>query len=75
VPIAIATGDKQVHDHGLEFPGMNAMAMLYDHVSYSMNFDPVTNVWTIVPATAVTYCGTGAPAEDQIRKAAEDKKS
>jgi hypothetical protein len=49
--------------------------MLYDHVSYSMNFDPVTNVWTIVPATAVTYCGTGAPAEDQIRKAAEDKKS
>lgn len=57
-----------------KFPGMNAMAMLHDHVSYSMNFDPVTNVWTIVPATAVTYYGTGAPVEDQIRKAAEDEK-
>jgi hypothetical protein len=57
-----------------KYPGMNAMALLHDHVSYSMGFDPVTNVWTIVPATAVTYYGTGAPAEDQIRKAAEDTK-
>jgi hypothetical protein len=57
-----------------KYPGMNAMALLHDHVSYSMNFDPVTNVWTIVPATAVTYYGTGTPAEDQIRKAAEDAK-
>jgi hypothetical protein len=57
-----------------KYPGMNAMALLHDHVSYSMSFDPVTNVWTIVPATAVTYYGTGVPAEDQIRKAAEDAK-
>jgi hypothetical protein len=57
-----------------KYPGMNAMALLHDQLSYSMNFDPVTNVWTIVPATVVTYYGTGAPAEDQIRKTAEDGK-
>jgi hypothetical protein len=55
-----------------KYPGMNAMALLHDHVSYSMSFDPVTNVWTIVPAAAMTYYGTGVPAEDQIRKAADD---
>src|SRR5262249_31436078 len=54
-----------------KYPGMNAMALLHDHVSYTLDFDPVTNVWTIVPAAVVTYYGTGAPAEDQIRKAAE----
>jgi len=58
-----------------KYQGMNAMALLHDHVSYSMNFDPVTNVWTIMPAAAVTYYGTGAPAADQIRNAAEEKKS
>ena len=58
-----------------KYPGMNAMALLHDHLSYSMDFDPVTNVWTIVPATVVTYYGTGAPAEDQIRKAAEGDKN
>jgi hypothetical protein len=57
-----------------KYPGMNAMALLHDQLSYSMRFDPVTNVWTIVPATAVTYYGTGAPEEDQIRKAAQDDK-
>ena len=57
-----------------KYPGMNAMALLHDHLSYSLKFDPVTNVWTIVPATVVTYYGTGAPAEDQVRKAAEDGK-
>jgi hypothetical protein len=57
-----------------KYPGMNAMALLHDHVSYTMGFDPVTNVWTIVPAAVVTYYGTGAPAEDQIRNAAEDAK-
>jgi hypothetical protein len=58
-----------------KYPGMNAMALLHDHVSYSMQFDPVTNVWTIVPASVVTYYGTGVPEEDQIRKAAEDDKN
>jgi len=57
-----------------KYPGMNAMALLHDHLSYSMNFDPVTNVWTIVPATVVTYYGTGVPAEDQIRKGADNGK-
>jgi len=56
-----------------KYPGMNAMALLHDHLSYSMKFDPVTNVWTIVPATAVTYYGTGAPAEDKIRDSAVEK--
>ena len=55
-----------------KYPGMNAMALLHDHVSYAMNFDPITNVWTIVPATAVTYYGTGVPTEDEIRKAATE---
>ncbi|WP_156928897.1 hypothetical protein [Bradyrhizobium sp. th.b2] len=55
-----------------KYPGMNAMAMLHDHLSYSMKLDPVTNVWTIVPAAAVTYYGTEAPAQDAIRKAATD---
>ena len=58
-----------------KYPGMNAMAFLHDHLSYSMHFDPVTNVWTIVPATVVTYYGTGVPAEDQIRKSAESDKN
>jgi hypothetical protein len=57
-----------------KYPGVNAMALLHDHVSYSMSFDPVTNVWTIVPAAAVTYYGTAAPTEDQIRDAAQDAK-
>jgi hypothetical protein len=57
-----------------KYPGMNAMALVHDHMSYSMSFNSVTNVWTIVPATAVTYYGTGAPAEDQIRDAAQDAK-
>ncbi|NEI65025.1 hypothetical protein [Rhizobium leguminosarum] len=54
-----------------KYPGMNAMALLHDHVSYAMKFDPVTNVWTIVPATVVTYYGTNVPTDDQIRKSAE----
>jgi hypothetical protein len=57
-----------------KYPGMNAMALMHDHVSYTLQFDPVTNVATIVPAAVVTYYGTGAPAEDQIRKAAQDDK-
>jgi hypothetical protein len=57
-----------------KYPAVNAGALLHDHLSYSMNFNPVTNVWTIVPAMAVTYYGTGAPTEDQIRKAAQDAK-
>jgi hypothetical protein len=58
-----------------KYPGMNAMALLHDHLSYSMKFDPVTNVWTIVPATIVTYYGTGVPAEDQIRQTARESKN
>jgi hypothetical protein len=54
-----------------KIPGMNAMALLHDCLCYSLNFDTVTKVWTIVPAAVVTYYGTGVPAEDQIRKAAE----
>jgi hypothetical protein len=54
-------------------PGMNAMALLHDDLSYQMAFDPVTKVWTIVPASVVTYYGTGSPAEDRIRETAEDK--
>jgi hypothetical protein len=55
-----------------KYPGMNAMALLHDHLSYSMNFDPVTNVWTIVPTTVVTYYGTNTPTEDEIRNTAQD---
>jgi hypothetical protein len=55
-----------------KFPGMNAMALLHDDLSYRMAFDPVTNVWTIVPASVVTYYGTGVPAENRIRETAED---
>lgn len=57
-----------------KYPGMNAMSLLHDHVSYSMKFDPITTVWTIIPATVVTYYGTGAPAQDQIRKASKHRK-
>jgi hypothetical protein len=57
-----------------KYPGMNAMALLHDHLSYTLKFDSVTNVWTIVPATIVTYYGTGAPAEDQVREAAQNSK-
>lgn len=53
-----------------KYPGMNAMALLHDHVSYAYNFDPVTNVWTIIPATVVTYYGTNVETEDAIRDAA-----
>jgi hypothetical protein len=56
-----------------KYPGMNAMALLHDHVSYALDFNPVTDVWTIVPATVVTYYGTGVPTEDQIRKSAVDE--
>lgn len=56
-----------------KYPGMNAMALWHDHLSYSMNFNGVNNVWTIVPTTAATYYGTGAPAEDKIRDAAVEK--
>lgn len=74
-PIIGATETSKFMITVSKYPGMNAMALLHDHLSYSMNFDPVTNVWTIVPATAVTYYGTGVPAEDQIRKAAQDDKA
>jgi hypothetical protein len=56
-------------------PGMNAMALLHDDLSYQMAFDPATNVWTIVPASVVTYYGTGVPTENQIRETAEDSKT
>ncbi|MBY0319789.1 MAG: hypothetical protein K2X72_13790, partial [Reyranella sp.] len=58
-----------------KYPGMNAMGLWHDHVSYTLALDPVTNVLSIVPATIATYYGTGAPAEDQIRKSAQESNS
>jgi hypothetical protein len=73
-PIIGATETSEFMITVSKYPGMNAMALFHDHLSYSMGFDPVTNVWTIVPATVATYYGTGIPAEDQIRKSAENGK-
>ena len=73
-PLMGATETSKLMITMSKYPGMNARALLHDHLSYSMNFDPVTNVWTIVPATVVTYYGTGVPAEDQIRKGTDNGK-
>jgi hypothetical protein len=53
-----------------KYPGTNAMAVLHDHVSYSLNFNLVTNFWKSFPLQR----DAGAPAQDQIRKAAQDAK-
>ncbi len=71
-PIIGATETSKFMITVSKYPGMNAMALLHDHLSYSMELDPLSNVVTIVPATVFTYYGTGVPTEDQIRQSAEN---
>jgi hypothetical protein len=71
----VGTGERSLSMTAVsKYPGMNAMAMLHDHVSYEMNLDPVSNVVTIVPATVFTYYGTETPLQEAIRKADQDQR-
>lgn len=48
-------------------PGMNAMAYFHDTWSTTWKMPPGFNEFTILPATVLTYAGTGAPMVDRIR--------
>jgi len=47
-------------------PGMNAMSVFHDQWAVSWDMNTLTSVGTIVPATVLTYIGTGAPEYDLI---------
>jgi hypothetical protein len=50
-------------------PGMNAMSVFHDQWAVSWDMNTMTSVGTIVPATVLTYIGTGAPEYDLIAQA------
>lgn len=56
-----------------KFPGMNAMALQHDYLSVVYEFSPVADVWTIVPATVLTYYTTDAPTNNIIRNTATSR--
>jgi hypothetical protein len=48
-------------------PGMNAMAIFHDQWTYSWDMNILTNVMSIAPAVVLTYMGTVAPINNEIR--------
>lgn len=69
----IGTGERSVMMVTIsKYPGMNSMALLHDHVSYTYSFDRLTDVWTIVPTTVAIYYGTDKPINDAINDAATE---
>lgn len=48
-------------------PGMNAMALFHDTWAVSWNMGMTETVSTILPATVLTYVGTGAPVYTKIQ--------
>jgi len=47
-------------------PGMNAMALFHDQWAISWQMGDAASVSTIVPATVLTYVGSGAPVYEKI---------
>lgn len=49
-------------------PGMNAMSVAHDQFAVTWDLGSFTSAASIVPATVITYVGTGAPYFDHLQK-------
>lgn len=56
-----------------KYPGMNAMALMHDHLTVVFNLDTVSKVGSIVPSMVITYYGTDAPTMDAIQESVADQ--
>lgn len=67
-------GERGAFMNGVsKVPGMNAMALFHDKWCVDTNMGQVGTVSSIIPATVITYIGSGAPVYTKIQTTFVDK--